>query len=248
MADHGTVTREKLIELYVNDPHASMQAVADKLGVHRSTIAKAVKRFGLPTKSVGPAPGVEIPELSDREWLAKQLKDKTLRQLAQELGTTVGRIADRAYRHGIIVPSTKKSQAVRDGLRKRYPNGRRGEDTSNWQGGRRKGGAGYIYVYKPDHPKATKSGYVMEHRLVMEEKLGRYLEDDEIVHHADGDKQNNAPDNLELKSNGDHIREHFEASHEVKAWRKRADEQDARISKLEKEVAFLKAELEKLRS
>ena len=36
------------------------------------------------------------------------------------------------------------------------------------------------------------------HRIVMEHKLGRELEDDEIVHHVNGDKWDNTPDNLEL--------------------------------------------------
>ena len=45
-----------------------------------------------------------------------------------------------------------------------------------------------------------------EHRLVMEEKLGRLLLPSEVVHHKDGNKTNNHPDNLELfSSNGKHI-------------------------------------------
>ena len=39
-------------------------------------------------------------------------------------------------------------------------------------------------------------GYKYAHRVVMEEVLGRPLRSDEHVHHADGDKQNNRPDNL----------------------------------------------------
>lgn len=41
-------------------------------------------------------------------------------------------------------------------------------------------------------------GWVLEHRLVMEGVIGRYLSPDENVHHIDGDKLNNSPDNLEL--------------------------------------------------
>ena len=43
--------------------------------------------------------------------------------------------------------------------------------------------SGYIYIQKPEHPKATKRGYVAEHRLVAEDKIGRFLKDDEDVHH-----------------------------------------------------------------
>lgn len=85
----------------------------------------------------------------------------------------------------------------------------RGAENPNWKGGRYKGSNGYIYVYvSPDDPfycMARKSadsfgGYVMEHRLVMAQALGRPLERGEIVHHKDGGKSNNASYNLRLSS------------------------------------------------
>lgn len=214
-AKHGTVTREKLIEFYVNDPRASMKDAAERLGVHRATIVNAMNRYGLQAKPRGAIPEKEIAELSDKEWLAEQLSTKTFRQLAKELGTSVGRIADRAYRHGISSPSMDKSKAVRDALKKRYPDGQWGENASHWKGGRRETGHGYIYIYAPEHPNAINTGYVLEHRLVMEEKLGRYLREDEIVHHINGVRSDNRIENLEAKNNGDHISEHFKAGHEV---------------------------------
>lgn len=56
-----------------------------------------------------------------------------------------------------------------------------------------------IYVYKPDHPCANARGYVLEHRVIMEEKLGRYLEKDELIYRKDGDKFNNSLDNIYIK-------------------------------------------------
>jgi hypothetical protein len=45
----------------------------------------------------------------------------------------------------------------------------------------------------------------------MEAKLGRYLTPEEVVHHIDGDKENNDPDNLMLfANNGEHTRFHAE--------------------------------------
>ncbi len=60
--------------------------------------------------------------------------------------------------------------------------------------------AGYIYVRMPDHPMRNSNGYVAEHRLVMSETLGRPLTRGETVHHKNGVKDDNRPENLELWS------------------------------------------------
>ena len=62
----------------------------------------------------------------------------------------------------------------------------------------------------PEHPRANKNGYVKRAILVMEKKLGRPLRKGEIVHHIDGNRTNDRPDNLMLfSSNADHVRFHY---------------------------------------
>lgn len=58
--------------------------------------------------------------------------------------------------------------------------------------------AGYRLIYRPDHPDAHANGYVLEHRLVIEDAIGRRLLPNETVHHKNGNRADNRPENLEL--------------------------------------------------
>lgn len=73
----------------------------------------------------------------------------------------------------------------------------RGKNHPNWKGGKRKQG-GYILIHKPNHPFANCNGNVYEHRLVMEQILGRYLRKEEGVHHKNRIRNDNRPENLQL--------------------------------------------------
>jgi HNH endonuclease/NUMOD3 motif len=83
--------------------------------------------------------------------------------------------------------------------------GKRGPDAPGWKGGKYSSVRdGYIYTWMPEHPRATGSGYVLEHRLVMEKLIGRYLEPDEDVNHKNGIKDDNRPGNLMLVRHNAH--------------------------------------------
>jgi hypothetical protein len=61
---------------------------------------------------------------------------------------------------------------------------------------------GYIAIFEPTHPNARKDGYVAEHIKVMAAKLGRPLQPFEEVHHKNGVRHDNRPENLELWAPG----------------------------------------------
>jgi hypothetical protein len=93
------------------------------------------------------------------------------------------------------------------------------ERSRSWHGGRWVHKGGYIYIHAPDHPAANRDGYVYEHRLVMERKIGRYLEPHERVHHLDGIKTNNAEDNLVLfGSQREHMMAHPDHYASMREW------------------------------
>lgn len=67
---------------------------------------------------------------------------------------------------------------------------------------------GYVEVYLPRHHRARGNGYVFEHILVAEEKTGRKLKGEEVVHHINEDKTDNNPSNLRVMNRSDHSRMH----------------------------------------
>lgn len=83
-----------------------------------------------------------------------------------------------------------------------------GEKNPNWKGGRVVDPRGYVLLRRPGHHMADVRGYVYEHRLRAEEKIGRPLMDDEHVHHLNEDKSDNRPENLEVLSAAEHRARH----------------------------------------
>lgn len=92
---------------------------------------------------------------------------------------------------------------------------------SEFGGHKKKRSDGYIKVYCPDHPMATKDGYVMEHILVMEKKIGRYITRDEVVHHKNKIRDDNRIENLELMLFTDHSRLHLK-----ERWKERKEKEN----------------------
>lgn len=84
---------------------------------------------------------------------------------------------------------------------------RRGHLNPNWRGGRSIDADGYVWIYAPDHPCAHEGKY-LEHRMVVEESIGRRLSSNEHVHHLNGVRDDNRVENLVVLSRSDHAIEH----------------------------------------
>lgn len=129
---------------------------------------------------------------------------------------------ERAPRWG--KPHTAETQAKISATKRANP--RTGEKSPAWKGGRYLS-RGYMYVKLsglPTHEQelfrsmSTRNGgtYIPEHRLVIARQLGRALTPDEHVHHINGLKADNRPENLEFHpSNSSHRMKHAEVDAEM---------------------------------
>ena len=95
---------------------------------------------------------------------------------------------------------------------RRFVNGhnrpfKKGSENIGWKGGSFIDKYGYRWIRKPEHPH-NENGYVLEHRLVMEKYLGRYLQTKELVHHINHDRVDNRLDNLHLTNRAAHFKLH----------------------------------------
>lgn len=66
----------------------------------------------------------------------------------------------------------------------------------------------YLQALVPEHPRSNKDGWIAMHSVVAENKIGRLLRADEVVHHRDEDKKNNRPGNLRVEVRGPHTAHH----------------------------------------
>lgn len=133
-----------------------------------------------------------IKDYKDKEILAKKYEELgSLQKVADYFGVSKKLILNYMKRFDIQrnqrKPKQEKPKKI-DTFHKGY--------TISWNG--------YKMIYLPIHPHCDGKGYIREHILVMEKYLGRYLTEDEIVHHIDENKLNNDINNLKLMTKYEH--------------------------------------------
>lgn len=193
---HGLEVNERKKKLHGETLTAALKDYSDGMGTKQLTkkyrcniwtIREAAKRAGVPMKRHG-GQVRSFTDAEKRQMVLLYLEDK----LSQ------GQIAQHMQSSQSLVSRVLKAANVeiRGGSKK-------GEQHPGWKGGRSKTPSGYISVMlSPDDPyycMADIVGRVMEHRIVMARTLRRPLTLKETVHHVDGDKTNNAPENLQLR-------------------------------------------------
>ena len=137
---------------------------------------------------------VKIDDEKVREFFVSGL---TAAEIAPHFGCSTYPIKQALKRLGLSRPA------------KRRPGKGSGRNNPAWKGGRRERVDGYIAIWTP-------GGERLEHQVIMEKTLGRQLVAGEIIHHIDGNKTNNNPNNLQVMKQSDHIRLHLSDMHNAR--------------------------------
>ncbi len=179
-------TRVEIGRRYLNGDATAK--ISRELGYTPSTICRTLLLMGIPTRPNGSA---------QKKTFTNQEIDSIVRWWNEgvpglTIASRLGCSRHRVYR------------ALRDNNIEYKPRSRIGPVHHNWKGGRNINNQGYASVSIPDDHafismRQGSARYVLEHRLVMAEYLGRPLLPHETVHHIDGDRLNNVIENLQLR-------------------------------------------------
>lgn len=186
--------------------------MATVCGVSQTTIHVRLRELGLKT---GYTKNYGFDENKIRKW-------------AQEEHRTAVWIARQYGCHPSTVQLFLRSIGVRSAGIDHRP---QGENANHWKGGKIRRTAGYVCVLQKNHPRADSLGYVPQHVLVMEAHIGRYLAQNEVVHHKNGVKDDNDLDNLQLMTDFEHRSHHATERHRKRRETPRKDSSASSIPK-----------------
>ena len=112
----------------------------------------------------------------------------------------------RFYAKGGVHPNLGKHLSEK--TKKKIGDSMKGSLHPQWKGGKIRTSSGYIFIYAPMSEMVNRQGYVLEHRLVMSQKIKRSLKKEEIVHHINGIRDDNRIENLVITTTSKHIARH----------------------------------------
>jgi transposase len=168
------------LERLYNEEFLTLKQIADKFGVGLDTSWKWMKKLGIKRR--------QRCQLPDKEILHKMYEERGLSgfEISKTFGLSVYTIYRLLKQYEIQVRNPKDRAKC-------------GIDHPNWNGGRYIDHYGYVVI-------TTKDGRKKEHRVIIENHLGRKLETWEHVHHINEIKHDNRIENLQVMNVSDHMK------------------------------------------
>lgn len=179
--------RQKVADAYRDGLRSG--EISRKYGVNRKMVTTIAREYGVEILGQYDSAGRRKMETAHLRDGVLELRNAGLSQMqiAKRVGCSQA-VVSRILRESGV--ATKRPQEL-------------GPANGSWKGGRVKNPHGYMMVWvHPDDPYAEmriRTGYVLEHRYVMAQMLGRVLDRAESVHHINGDRTDNRPENLQLR-------------------------------------------------
>jgi DNA-binding CsgD family transcriptional regulator len=181
-----TETEQQILAEYASGERASV--IAKRHGINRKTVLISVRRNGGTIRDQRSASGRPIvpPESYVGKVLALRAKGLSQYAIGRQLRMSQAVISRVLRQNGL--PTALRPEGATHGM---------------WKGGRTVTGEGYVQCMvstdDPMAPMRSRSGYVLEHRLVVARAIGRPLQPRETVHHINGDRKDNRLENLQLR-------------------------------------------------
>lgn len=142
-----------------------------------------------------------------KEWTEQEI-NKLKEIYPNHTNKKVADILNRSYSSVCTKGSKLNLNKTKKHKQKIYSKCNSGKNSGNFKNYRIINSEGYVMLKKDNYPGSQKSGYIPEHKYKMEQKIGRILKENELVHHINGDKTDNRLENLQLLTRSEHITEH----------------------------------------
>lgn len=212
------------------DEGLSTADIGCKLGVSSASIRSAMYYYGVKTRS--PLAGYNLKRKHLKKYDADLIrhlyweKNLSSEEIGEKLGLTAGAITGYMKRHGIACRSTIEALrlAISKGRRKRIYCRHKSKEPSN---GKYTDANGYVHIKKSDYHRVDSYGYILEHIYIWEIVHQKHLPKGFVIHHLNGIRNDNRPENLVAMSRERH-------DTQFQPFKKRIRELETKVKLLEK--------------